>query len=187
MKHILRLQNLAKRNCLSAAQVLEKSRLIEERLLQLPEFRKAKTLMLYYGIDNEVQTQGLIEKALSLGKKVALPVTNFSKKEVRAIEIDSVSDTRQAESGLFEPTGKKEINAGEFGIIVLPGVAFDRQGNRIGRGGGYYDSLLRKTSTKVLLIGLCFEENIEEKIPAESHDVKMGIVITDRETIICGK
>lgn len=185
MKAILRLQNLAKRNQLSKREVAEKSRIIQESILALPEFRQAKTIMLYFGIDNEVETSALIEKSLLLGKKVCLPVTDFEKKHVKAIEISSLSELRQTGSGLLEPTGEKEADPGKLSLIFLPGVAFDKKGNRIGRGGGYYDSLLRKVSTKVLLIGLCFEENLEESIPAESHDVKMDLVITDRQTIRC--
>ena len=74
---------------------------------------------------------------------------------------------------------------GELDLVIVPGVAFDETGGRIGRGKGFYDALLRKTSTKVPLIGLCFEENLEKNIQCESHDVKMDIVVTDEQVIRC--
>ena len=125
----------------------------------------------------------LIEKALSLGKRVCLPATNFEKKAMVPREINSLEEVAETSQGLFEPKTQKPVETKEINLIIIPGVAFDRTGARIGRGMGFYDSLLRKTSTKIPLIGLCFEENLEEKIPTESHDIKMDIVITDKQVI----
>ena len=184
MKEIIRMENLSKRNSFSKQEIGKKSRQIEESLVSLPEFEKAKAVMAYYGVKNEVKTRSLIEKALKAGKKVALPTTNFEKKTITPIQITSLEqlETRQ---GLAEPTGKNAMKTSEFDLIIVPGVAFDKKGGRIGRGKGFYDELLRKTGTKVLLVGLCFEENLEESLPSESHDIKMDLIITDRQTIRC--
>ncbi len=183
MKDITRMRNLAKRNSLSKNEVEAKSRLIWEKLGALPEFQKAKTIMFYYSVNNEVQTKGLIEKAIKEGKVVALPATEFEKRKMIPAKIESVNDVEKTPQGLFEPKEKKEIKTKELDLIILPGVAFDRQGHRIGMGKGFYDSLLRKTSTKISLIGICFDENFEELIPIESHDVKMDIIVTDRQVV----
>jgi len=183
MKQILRMQNLAKRNQLSKREVAAKSKAIEEKFLALPEFEKAKTIMLYYGVNNEVETRNLIEKALALGKRIVLPATNFEKGTMKPVELSSLDKLVETEKGLLEPKLEKEVEVEEIELVVVPGVSFDSQGGRIGRGKGFYDSLLRKTSTKIALVGLCFEENLEENIPIESHDVKMDIVITDSKVI----
>lgn len=185
MKEIARLKNLSKRNSLSKKQVKEKSNAVQKLVEELPEFKNAKCIMLYYGVNNEVETKALIEKALTLGKRVALPATNFEKRAMVPREINSIEELAKTKQGLFEPKTQKFIETKEIDLIIIPGVAFDKSGSRIGRGMGFYDSLLRKTSTKIPLIGLCFEENLEEHIPIESHDVKMNIVITDKKIIKC--
>ena len=185
MKQIARMQNLAKRNSLSKKQVEEKSNAVQKLVEELPEFKKAKYIMLYYGVNNEVETKALIEEAISLGKRVVLHVTNFEKRAMVPREINSIEELAKTKQGLFEPKTQKPVETKEIDLIIIPGVAFDKNGSRIGRGMGFYDSLLRKTSTKIPLIGLCFEENLEEKIPIESHDVKMDIVVTDKKIIRC--
>ncbi len=185
MKEIARLRNLAKRNSLSRQQIEKKSKQIEERLLALPEFEKAKIVMAYYGVRNEVETKGIIQKALQAGKIVALPVTDFEKKTVVPILINSLEQLQKTQFGLVEPTSKKPVETTELDLIIVPGVAFDKSGCRIGRGKGFYDELLRKTSTEITLVGLCFEENLEERLPSESHDVKMDLIVTDKQVIRC--
>ncbi|MFA4855468.1 MAG: 5-formyltetrahydrofolate cyclo-ligase [archaeon] len=185
MKEITRMQNIAKRNSLTKEQVESKSKCIEERLAALPEFAKAKTVMLYYGISHEVETRGLIERALKAGKRVALPATNFEKKAMVPLEISSLEELHKTNKGLFEPKTQRPVMTSELDLVIVPGVAFDKTGGRLGRGKGFYDALLRKTSTKVPLIGLCFEENLEKSLPCESHDVKMDIVVTDEQAIRC--
>ncbi len=187
MKEIARLKNLSKRNSLSKKQVEEKSNAVQKLVKELPEFEKAKCVMLYYGVNHEVQTKNLIEDALALGKRVALPSTNFEKRAMVPREINSLEELAETKQGLFEPKTQNPIEAKEIDLIIIPGVAFDKNGSRIGRGMGFYDSLLRKTSTKIPLIGLCFEENLEEHIQIESHDVKMDIVVTDKQIIMCKK
>jgi len=185
MKEIARLENLTKRNSLSKEVVERKSRLVEEKFLKLPEFEKAKLVMVYYGVKSEVATKGIIEKALKQGKRVVLPVTNFENNSLKPVEITSLEELKKTKFGLMEPRNGKEVKKSEIELIVVPGVAFDGKGSRIGTGRGFYDSLLGKISTKVPLVGLCFEENFQESLPSESHDVKMNIVVTDRQVLRC--
>jgi 5-formyltetrahydrofolate cyclo-ligase len=183
MKEILRLENLGKRNSLGRGQVEKKSLAVQGLFLGLPEFAKAKSLLVYYGVNNEVETKGIIEKALEQGKQVSLPITDFEKKRLKLGKINSLAELKKTKQGLVEPKLLKEVKKEDLDLVVLPGIAFDRQGNRIGRGLGFYDNLLRKASTRIKLVGLCFSENLEEEIPSESHDVKMDVVVTDQEVI----
>ena len=101
------------------------------------------------------------------------------------MEISSLEELHKTNKGLYEPKTQRPIMTSELDLVIVPGVAFDKTGSRIGRGKGFYDSLLRKTSTKVPLVGLCFEENLEKNIQCESHDVKMDIVVTEEQVIRC--
>lgn len=186
MKDLIRMQNLAKRNSLNKEEIAKKSTLIQKNLEELPEYQEAKTVLFYYGIKNEVQTKKIIQKAIETGKKVLLPKTEFEKRKMALVEIKSLEDLEKTKQGLLEPKGKKE-ETNKIDLIILPGVAFDLEGGRLGQGMGFYDSLLRKTATEVKLAGLSFEENIEEKVPTESHDIKMDIIITDKKTTRCTK
>ncbi len=188
MKQLLRMQHLALRNSLTREEVEKKSRKIADSFLQLPLLKEAKTIMLYVGVKNEVQTKGLIEKLLQQGKRVIVPVTEFKKRELLLSEIKGWPDLEQKGTGLIEPKRDKirPVEAKGLGLIVVPGVVFDREGYRIGTGFGFYDKLLRKISRRISLVGFCFEENLVERLTAESHDVKMNIVVTDREIIRIG-
>jgi len=187
MKQIARMRNLERRNSLGRKKVEEKSGLIEEKLLVLQEFTKSEKAMLYFSVGNEVKTKGIIERALEEGKKVFLPVTDFGARKIEPVQISSLEELKKNKQGLFEPIGSKTIKASELNLIVVPGVAFDRQGNRIGTGKGFYDNMLRRVSRKVSLVGLCFEENLEERLPVESHDIKMDLIVTDKEIVRCTK
>ena len=117
MKEITRLKNLSKRNSFSKKQVEEKSNAVQKLVKELPEFKKAKCIMLYYGVNNEVETKPLIEKALELGKRVALPATNFEKRAMVPREINSLKELTETKQGLYEPKTKKPIEVNEIDQI----------------------------------------------------------------------
>jgi len=131
MKEITRLKNLSKRNSFSKKQVEEKSNAVQKLVKELPEFKKAKCIMLYYGVNNEVETKPLIEKALELGKRVALPATNFEKRAMVPREINSLKELTETKQGLYEPKTQKPIEVNEIDLIIIPGVAFDKNCSRI--------------------------------------------------------
>lgn len=176
-----------KRNMLSDAQVSGKSEKIMERFLALPEAQKAKTVMAYVGVKKEAQTTELIRRLLREGKRVLVPVTDFKKKELVPSEIFGIEDLELKGFGLMEPkeSALRPVPLGQIGLIVVPGVSFDACGGRIGSGYGFYDKMLRKISTKVTLVGFCFEENLDERLPCESHDVRMNLVVTEARAIRC--
>ncbi len=187
MKQLLRLQHMQKRNSLTKRQLSEKSKRIADSFLQLPETRKAKMILLYVGVGSEVQTAGLIERLLQQGKRLVVPLTDFKKKQIKLSEIRGLHELEEKKFGLMEPRKEilREVKPSLLQLAVVPGIAFDTQGSRLGTGYGFYDKLLRKISTAVPLVGLCFEENLEERLPAESHDVKMNIIVTDKQVIRC--
>lgn len=151
---------------------------IWEQLEKTPQFTNAKTVLLYWSMDDEVHTQDAVQKHAK-EKTVLLPVVdgdNLRLKQFRGIE-----NLRAGEQfGIGEPTGEDFTDYGKIDLIVVPGVAFDKRCNRMGRGRGYYDKLLSTTDT--VKIGVAFDFQIFDVIPTEEFDVKMDMVIAENET-----
>ncbi len=185
MKSLIRMRHLQARNSLSEAEVAEKSKKVMEKLFGLPEFENSKAVLFYASFGNEVATTKMIEKALELGKKVCVPVTSFKEKTIAVSEIESVDELEKKESGLVEPREVRECSINEMGMVIVPGIVFDEDGNRIGYGGGFYDRLLNKAPRGIVAVGLCFEQNIEKRITGQSHDVRMELVVTEERVIDC--
>lgn len=179
MKASLRNLILAKRKSISAAERRSKSKKIFLRLLRDPSFRRAEHIALYYGIASEVATRPLLRAALK-DKKVYLPKTEPAKKRMAFRRIRSLSkDLMKGPYGIMEPRLHcPERSVARMDLLIVPGVAFDRRGGRLGRGGGYYDRLLKKAK-RVVKVGLCFREQLVKEVPMHAHDVRMDRVVTD--------
>ena len=165
------------------SQALEtKSVRIKEKLFSLEAFRKAKCVCFYVSLPLEVDTKGMIDEALALGKRVVVPLTNLENKELRLYEItDRRTDLEQGAFGIMEPRPDKAlpVRLAQVQCLIVPGVVFDKKNHRIGHGGGYYDRLLEECPPNVLKIGLAFSFQVVQNIPAEVHDVPLDIVLTD--------
>lgn len=178
-KRSLRQQILARRRALTPEQWLESSRLAQRRLLSLEQFIQADCIALYAPAHNETDTAGILEAAFSAGKRVLYPAVCGERMVFRQVE--GLRSLTQGSFGILEPcpTGI-DHHADEADLIVVPGVAFDLSGHRIGYGKGYYDRFLQHPGRKAHLVGLCHDfQLIEGAIPAEGHDVRMEIIVTD--------
>ncbi|MFH1800418.1 MAG: 5-formyltetrahydrofolate cyclo-ligase [Candidatus Omnitrophota bacterium] len=155
-----------------------KSRRILRTLSREPIFQRAEHVALYYGIAPEVETRPFLEKVLK-NKKIYLPRID-PKRSMVLCRVRSLSrDLKKGAYNIREPRAFcKKWPARQMDIIIVPGVAFDKSGGRLGRGGAYYDRLLRKAQ-KAVKVGLCFREQIVKKVPMQIHDVRMDRVITD--------
>lgn len=154
-----------------------KSREITSRLSQEKLFQGASAIFTYVALPHEVQTLGLIKQALRLGKKVFAPKIkgrnlNF---EIREI-LDANKGLKKGRYGVLEPVSKKKIKAPKLDLIIVPGLAYDKKGNRLGRGGGYFDRFLENAKS-IPKVGLAFKEQMVRKIPMEAHDVPVDHVI----------
>ena len=160
---------------------------IMDKFLRLPCFNSAKCVLLYASKGGEVHTDGIIRSALSLGKKVALPVTIKEGHVLELYEIKSIEELSEGAFGILEPARNPErrVQPEEVELVVVPGVSFDRRGHRIGYGLGYYDSLLKKVEG--CKVGLAYDMQIVGHVPDEPHDVAVDMIITQGETIRCGK
>ncbi len=166
---------------MSAAARRSKSSKIAEKLFKLPAFNKARRLLIYFALPEEVQTLSLIRQFLRDGKEVYAPVTDKKKNAIRVAKVCGLGQClRRGAYGIREPKGRRNLGKRipAFDIIIVPGIGFDRKGRRLGRGGGYFDRFLKRTG-KALKIGVAFSEQIVRKIPSGSRDIRMDLVVTD--------
>ena len=172
----------AERIQMSERVVREKSLRIYRRLIDMPAYQLARCIACYVSTKNEVDTKTVIQKAIGGGKQVGVPVTREDgDMDFQAIE--GLNDLRPVHYGLREPVPdpQKVLLPHTIDLILIPGIAFDRRGHRIGSGGGYYDRFLART--EAVRIGLSYGFQIIERVPAEPHDVKMDLIITENEVM----
>ena len=160
-----------------------KSELIAERVFCDPDFAAARTVALYKSLSSEVGTDLIIARALGQGKRVALPKVFGD--TMGFFEIREGERLQKSSFGVLEPAGEesRRVSPEEFDLVLVPGLCFDRGGNRLGFGRGYYDRFLPLTRAKT--VGLCFDEQLctEGVIPTDEYDVKMHKIITEKESI----
>ena len=183
-KSDIRRAMVAKRNRLVTSVRDEKCQGVYERLINWPTFQLARCVACYVSVQKEVETRGIIEYALDNGKQLAVPVTRAGG-VMDFQRISSLAGLQADRFGLLEPMGDdgQIISPGGLDLVIAPGIAFDRLGNRIGFGGGYYDRFL--TQTHAIRVGLAYAFQLADLLPAESHDVRMDWLVTENEVISC--
>jgi 5-formyltetrahydrofolate cyclo-ligase len=169
---------LAMRKHLAAETCLSLSLQIQGRLLDSKEFQAAKAVALYSPVLNEVFTEQVFREALVRGKLVAYPRVRGN--ELEFVHVLDASDLRPGAFGVLEPVGTSIVSPASLDLAVVPGVAFDRAGYRLGYGKGFYDRGLHGSRCPVFLAGLCFEQQLVNRLPAEEHDVRMDILFTEK-------
>lgn len=185
-KRSLRQQMLAQRLALTLEEWRWSSLLAQQHLLALEEYAQAACIALYAPARNEADTAEIVASAFMSGKRVLYPAVCGEHMVFRQVE--GLASLEQGRYGILEPcpTGM-DHHAGEADLIVVPGVAFDLKGHRIGYGKGFYDRFLRHPGRKAHLVGLCHDfQLIAGDIPAEGHDIRMEIVVSDRRIVRCG-
>jgi 5-formyltetrahydrofolate cyclo-ligase len=156
----------------SKEELLEQSEIILSKLEQHPDFQKARIVMIYSALPDEVQTQAFLEKWRHK-KKIILPTVVGD--DIIPVELAENTGFAVGDFNILEP--QNEPYTGDYDLIVVPGVAFDKKGNRIGRGRGYYDRFLCK-HLNVKRIGICFDFQLVPEVPTEPNDIKMDEVIS---------
>ncbi|MFH1768438.1 MAG: 5-formyltetrahydrofolate cyclo-ligase, partial [Candidatus Omnitrophota bacterium] len=154
---------------------VRKSKAIKEKLFKTDVFKKAKRVMFYLSFGGEVDTRDMIKAAEALGKIILLPVCR--NKALKACLFDSRTGLRRGLYGISEPKLKRYVDLKKINLVVAPAVAFDKKGNRLGRGKGYYDHFLKRLSLKTTSVGLAFDFQVLPSIPVSSADVKVNKVI----------
>ncbi|MFH2106656.1 MAG: 5-formyltetrahydrofolate cyclo-ligase [Candidatus Micrarchaeota archaeon] len=178
LKSDLRKQIVSKKKELGQKQIDGMSSLITKCLIANPEIQKAKTIAFYLSKKDEVQTKSAIEILMKQQKQIFVPIVDGE--HIRLVEFVSFDDLHIGKFGVPEPKTKKPAEKNPE-VMVIPGIAFDKNCNRLGYGKGYYDRLLKKF--KLYKIGICFDFQVVDSVPVKDHDEKMDIVITDSRSM----
>ena len=161
---------------------LSKSRAIAAKILNINAFRQAKTVMFYYATDKEVATQELIQEALKEGKQVLLPYVDQTIRGIRPSMIENLNhDLAPGSYDILEPKPEKRkaVELSEIDLVLVPGLAFDRKGNRLGHGKGYYDRFLKTLPNRAKRYGLAFDFQVLDQVPINDFDVRLDLVLTN--------
>ena len=191
-KQRFRQQALARRDAIPADVRAAKSAAIARRVAALPQWQGADAVLGYMSFRSEVETRSLLAAALREGKRVALPKVNRHMRRLELYWVEGLGApwVAQGSWGIDEPVLEHCPPAPleELDIILVPGVAFDLCGRRLGYGGGFYDVLLKEASEDLRdnALALAFEEQIWEEVPASGGDFRVPIIVTERRTILTG-
>ncbi len=174
-KKAIRKQIRAKKKLISLEEKKRRSMGILEQLEQLKEFQSAKVVMLYWSMDDEVHTHDFALKWVGQ-KRIILPAVDGA--DLRLKEFTGIGSMQEGEGfGILEPVGVDFDQPENIDLIVVPGVAFDRQNNRMGRGKAYYDKTLK--NLKAFKVGICFNFQLLDEVPVDEHDIKMDRIISE--------
>jgi 5-formyltetrahydrofolate cyclo-ligase len=155
----------------------QKSEAIKKKLFRTEVFKRAKTVMFYIAFDGEVDTQEMIKEAHKLGKKVVVPICHKDRTIWPCI-LKEKARLKKGFYGISEPTDKKSVSLKAIDLVLVPGVAFDKKGNRLGRGKGYYDRFLKRIPENRPSIGLAFDFQILPFVPTTNLDVSVKKIIS---------
>ncbi|MEE3605602.1 5-formyltetrahydrofolate cyclo-ligase [Bacillus altitudinis] len=180
MKKELRLQTLAMLDQISAEEFNRHASLLHEHVLQLSEWKQAKTIALTMSRGKEIPTMPLIEKAWEEGKTVCIPTCFPKTKEMVFYEYTPETKMTSSYFGLLEPDPLEStvVHKEAIDLIIVPGVCFDQHGYRIGYGGGYYDRYLADYHGTTL--ALCLSVQQVYHLPAEPHDIPVSIMVSEK-------
>lgn len=181
-KKLIRKDLLLERKLLSKKEILLKNKFINNKLLKQSQLRNVNNILVYLPINNEVNTTKIIKNLFKLKKNVFLPA--FSKK-TKAWIVCQFKDWEKLETGPFkilQPINPKKVDIQTLDTALIPGVAFDRIGNRLGYGKGVYDRLL--VNSNINKIGLAYDFQIKKKLPVDKYDLRMDMVLTEEKGFV---
>jgi 5-formyltetrahydrofolate cyclo-ligase len=187
-KKRIRGEMIERRRGLSADEAAERGRAIAERLIGLPEYGRARLVHSYVAMPGEVDTRGFIEAALASGRRVLVPVVEKGRRDLRHAEISSLLDLRpEGDWGIHQPPPEfvRDAPPDGIGLVVVPGLAFDPRGNRIGFGGGYYDRFLSGLDAPKAAVAYGFQ--VLPRVPTTDRDVAVDLILTEERVYRCGE
>ena len=175
-----RLEHLAKE------ELFEKYKKIEHKLFEFANFMEAQLAFFYTPISNEMPTEKIIKKALQIEKGIALPVFTYAKNAINIYKINNYdNDLVTSANDILEPDIEKckKISLEEVDIAIIPGLAFDDKGGRIGFGNNFYNKLITKLPETCRKVSIAYEEQVVDQIQMESRKFTVDIIITDKRII----
>ena len=179
-KKKLREEILKKLHSISKEKKEKKVKALKKKLFSLEEFKKAKCVMFYVSKHYEVDTHEMIDESIAMGKKVVVPITLKEEKTLKPSELkDREKELTKSHYGIHQP-GEEHIRPvplEEVDLMVVPGLAFDRRGHRLGHGGGYYDRFLEKAPSEIFTVGLAFDFQVGDELPVHITDIPVDKVL----------
>lgn len=164
---------LEMRNRLNHPEIAKRSKTIQEFVIKSKEFESAKVVGTYYAVGSEVTTELIIKRATILGKKIALPRVEEDK--ITFYEPSSTKSLIRGRFGILEPQPYEQMN--DIDILIVPGIAFDKKGNRLGYGMGFYDRLL--SCKRTFSIGLAYSFQLLENLPHDKYDKRLDAIASE--------
>jgi len=182
-KRAIRREVLARRDALAAGVRSERGALVAERVLGLPEVLGARTVMGFWSFGSEVETAPLLLRLHEAGTRVALP--RIGDGDIVAVAHTPGDPVTPTPFGAMEPSGRDVVDPEDLDAVLVPGVAFDRRGARVGYGGGFYDRFLARTRPGVPAIAIGFALQVVEAVPEGRTDRRVDAIVTEDEVIRC--
>ena len=186
LKNEIRKETSKKVGLLSKNELLKKTDQVAKRLFEFANFMESNIVLLYNGKPYEVSADQIIKKCYHFNKIVVLPSFNVEKRSVSLFKVDDPeTDLMKGPRGILEPdiSQCKMVPIDVIDIAIIPGLAFDEKGGRVGSGEGYYDRLIPKLSATTRKVALAFECHIVQQVPMVSHDKHVDIIITEERII----
>lgn len=180
-KSVIRREMLTKRRNLSPAVREEAVKLIVERLAEIDILQQASSIMGYLALPHELNIDSYLKMSIERGKIIGVPVTDVIDRRIYALRLFALDrDITYGIMGIREPIESRSIRIPNesFDAIIVPGVAFDKRGNRLGYGGGYYDRFIGELTRDILLVGVAFDEQLVDELPVEEYDKQVHLVVT---------
>lgn len=185
-KSDLRAKIAQKMNSIADQALKEKTAAIQKSLFEFANFMESKIVLLYVSKENEVVSDLILKQSLSHQKIVALPTFNTDKFVMKPLKIDDLdADLTLGVRGILEPNPRrcKMVPIEYLDIVIIPGVAFDEKGGRLGSGQGYYDRFIPRLSATTRKVALAYEDQMVAQVPMESHDRHVDIIITEKRIV----
>lgn len=187
-KKILRKNIIEIRDNFEATDKKKADKIINETLKEQSFFKESKNIFIYIGFGSEIDTGDYIDDFLDSGKCIIIPRIDTITKEMEGVQINNMNDLQRNKYGILEPRATiKGFEKNFIDLVVMPGVAFDTAGSRVGYGGGYYDKFLQNINASVQKVALAYEFQVIDKVPSEDHDIKADFIITEKRIINCKK
>lgn len=186
MKKEFRKKVISDRNNQSYESLCKNSSIITQKILALDCIKTAKNIMLYLDFNNEVKTDELIIKLLSLGKTVSSPITIKEEKKLIPSQIIDLKDgVKIGAYGIREPKPEcsPEVEVKDIDVVIVPAVAYDKDCYRLGYGGGFYDRFIERLREDAITVGIAFDLQIFDSVPKEDHDAQLDYIITESQIL----
>lgn len=171
------------RAALDAVEPVQRQRLSNaacDRLLTLPEYQSAQAILLFLSMPAEVDTSPIALRAWTDGRRVLAPKISWEQKRMQPVEISSLTSGLAPDSmGIRQPIEGLPQPISEIDLVIVPGLAFDAEGNRLGRGRGFYDRFLSNPEFRGVACGLAFESQVVPRVPRDDHDRRVDLLVTD--------